>query len=717
MGLDDVLASIPRRPQAGRIPAHLRRRLTLPRVRVAPAQLGAIADEKGTNFSVYSENATAATLVTVDSDGTNREYTMQRHGNVWSGYVEGTGAGTRYGYRMTGPQNSQTGARFDPKKLLLDPLSRAVDESGKLGYPLLSVVVPPADPAPARVVEDDERDLVYEAHVKGQSKLDDAVPEKLRGTYLGLAHPAVTKHMRRLGVKVISVMPVWKFLNHPGLAEQGLANYWGYDPVVWQAPENRYGVSQDPLEIVKEFRTMTRELHSQGLKVRLDVVLNHTAEGPQDRPAISFRGIDNQAFYRLLRNDPNRGELNAADPNGYVDITGCGNTVDFSHPAVIRMAIESLRYWVTEMGVDSFRFDEAPVVGRDAARNFNPQHPFFNALQCDPVLAGRIECVAEPWDATPSTPDPGRNAYKQGEFPDPWAEWNGRFRDDVRDFWIGRASGVAGLTTRVAGSSDLFQGNHRGPKQSVNYLACHDGFTLRDVVSYNEKHNEANLENNRDGTNDNHSWNHGVEGETLDPAINALRSRQQRNMLATLFLSQGTPQLLAGDEVSRTQHGNNNPYNQDNAKFGWIDWAGGDQELLDFTVRLSEFRQQHPALRRDAFFTGRDGGGARGFDVLWLKADGNEMPQWGFTDGNNRSLGMWLAGDRAPSPDDDLLVMFHGGDADLNWQLPANAGCDWSVEIDSAVPGENAGTRAVADGAALTVKGKSVVVLRAVNRS
>jgi glycogen operon protein len=526
------------------------------------------------------------------------------------------------------------------------------------------------------------------------------VPRDLRGTYAGLAHPAAIEHLTRLGVTAVELMPVHQFIDPAHLVDNGLRNYWGYDTIGYFAPEARYSSAGQHGGQVREFKAMVRALHKAGLEVILDVVYNHTAEGNHLGPTLSFRGIDNQAYYRLVEDDP----------RFYYDVTGCGNSLNVRQPTTLRLIMDSLRYWVLEMHVDGFRFDLAAALAREFY-DVDRLSAFFDIIHQDPILS-QVKLIAEPWDV-------GEGGYQVGNFPVRWAEWNGRYRDTLRDYWRGQAPGVSDLAYRLTGSSDLYESDGRRPWASINFVTAHDGFTLRDLVSYNHKHNEANGEDNRDGTDDNRSWNHGVEGETQDPKVIALRDRQRRNLITTLLISQGCPMLLSGDEMGHTQGGNNNAYCQDN-EISWLDWANVDEDMLAFTRRVIALRAAQPVLHRQRFFSGQVGRGVRRKDIAWFRRDGQEMQDRHWGNAKRQSLGALLNGelipDRGPRGEritgDSLLLLFHSNHEDTLWQLPSGWGEEWEVILDTAVPDEPPGTRRCLGGEALTVTSRSLVILR-----
>ncbi|HXZ99629.1 MAG TPA: glycogen debranching protein GlgX [Candidatus Binatia bacterium] len=707
---------------------------TLPRQAAAVHQtwpgehfpLGAHWDGEGTNFAVFSANGESVELVLVNHDGSTRtSYELtDRTDLTWHGYLPGVGPGTLYAYRVHGPYDPASGKRFNERKLLLDPYARALTGSVAWGPEVFGYqwdrrlnddTPSPLDSAahvPLSVVVDDRFDwrgtqspripwastVVYEAHVKGFTMRHPGVPHRLRGTYAGLAHPAAIEHLKSLGITAVELMPVHAFIDSARLQQLGLLNYWGYDSIGYFAPEGRYSSAGDRGAQVVEFKQMVRALHAAGLEVFLDVVYNHTGEGNHLGPTLSFRGIDNEAYYYLSPDDRRH----------YWDVTGTGNTLNAGAPQTLRLIMDSLRYWVTEMHVDGFRFDLAAALARQFFQ-VNKLSAFFDIIHQDPVLA-EVKLIAEPWDIGPG-------GYQVGNFPVGWAEWNGKYRDAVRDYWRGAAVGVADLAYRLTGSSDLYGEDGRGPSSSINFVTAHDGFTLRDLVSYNTKHNERNGEDNRDGSDDNRSWNCGVEGETDDSSVDALRRRQERNFLATLLLSQGCPMLLAGDEIGRTQRGNNNAYCQDN-EVSWIDWEGRDEELVDFARRLIALRTQHPGLRRQRFFTGKVVGRGRK-DVRWLRRDGEEMNDEDWGNHERQSLAVVLDGglipDRTPTgeriTDDTLAILLHSSNELCKWKLPPGT---WEVLLDTAHPEEEAGSRVVRHTAPLGVEGRSLVVLRLV---
>jgi glycogen operon protein len=683
-----------------------------------PSPPGATWDGQGTNFALFSERATTVELCLFDDERLSgslgrfptsvetRLPLTEVDGHVWHGYLPGVMPGQRYGYRVDGPWEPHRGLRFNPTKLLVDPYALAID--GRLdwheavfghssGGPddqrdrrdsaphvprsvVADTLFPWGDDTHPRTAWHDT--VIYELHVKGFTALHPDVPPRLRGTYAGLASPPVIDYLVGLGVTAVELMPVHHFVSEPQLLRRGLTNYWGYNTLGYFAPHSEYSSSGTRGEQVREFKSMVLALHAAGIEVILDVVYNHTAEGDQFGPTLSLRGIDNPSYYRLA----------AGDQRSYVDFTGCGNTLNAGHPEVLHLILDSLRYWVTDMHVDGFRFDLASALARGmhAADRLSS---FFDLIHQDPVVSA-VKLIAEPWDL-------GEGGYQVGNFPVLWTEWNGKYRDAVRDFWRGRGASLAEMGYRLTGSSDLYQGSARKPSASINFVTAHDGFTLRDLVSYDRKHNESNGEHNRDGTDDNRSWNCGVEGDTDDPDVLALRRRQQRNFLATLFLSQGVPMLVAGDELGRTQRGNNNGYCQDN-DVSWVDWdLGADEaDLLEFTRRLLRLRRDHPVFRRRRFFQGRaihgpaavDASGSGLADIGWFGPDGREMTERQWAESTVRALGMFLNGDEISEPgprgqrivDDSFVVLLNGPTA-VDFRLP---GKQWAsafeLVLDSA---------------------------------
>ena len=660
----------------------------------APHPLGATWDGHGVNFAIFSEHAAKVELCLFDERHERQRIPLpERTDQVWHGYLPQARPGQRYGYRVHGPYRPQDGHRFNPNKLVADPYAK--DFVGTLrwhdalyGYTVGSrradLSMDRRDSASfipkCRVLEgafswgDDRRPqipwhemVVYELHVKGYTMRHPLVPQPLRGSYAGLSTMPAIDHLRRLGITTVELMPVHTFINDRSLAEKHLQNYWGYNTLGFFAPEQRYSSSGK----VKEFKTMVRSLHAAGIEVILDVVYNHSCEGNELGPTLSLRGVDNASYYML-----------AADRRYYHDVTGCGNTMRLEHPRVLQMVMDSLRYWVEDMHVDGFRFDLASALARERG-SVDHYASFFHAVRQDPVL-NQVKLIAEPWDL-------GAGGYQVGNFPSGWAEWNDRYRDGMRSYWKGDAGKLGEFAQRLAGSSDLYGRLGKRPHASVNFIAAHDGFTLHDLVTYNDKRNEANGEDNRDGHNHNLSWNCGTEGPTDDPDVNALRERQKRNLLATLLLSQGTPMLLAGDEMGRTQQGNNNAYAQDN-EISWLDWnlTPEREALIDFVAAMIQLRRDHPSLHRRDFFAGRTGGQRP--DVRWLRPDGIEMQeaQWG--EDFARCVGLYIAGAELaetdargrPLTDDDFMLLFNAHHEDMQFVLPPplDRGT-WRVQLDT----------------------------------
>ena len=655
-----------------------------------PYPLGAIYDGSGTNFALFSSVADRVELCLFD-DG--REQRVDLHagiGQVWHAYLPEVGPGTRYGYRVHGPWDPEHGLRCNPHKLLVDPYARAISEGLQWGPALQSADgsgnMSTEDSAPATfrsVVAEQYFDwgndhaleipwdetVIYECHVKGFTMRHRDVPPRLRGTYAGLAHPAAVAHLKSLGVTAVELLPVHAFVHDGFLLERGLRNYWGYNSIGFFAPHPEYASVRAANGAVAEFKRMVRALHRAGIEVILDVVYNHTAEGNHLGPTLSLRGIDNPAYYRL-----------ADQQSFYMDFTGTGNTLQMRHPHVLQMVMDSLRYWIQDMHVDGFRFDLASALAR-GLHEVDRLGAFFDLIHQDPVVS-RVKLIAEPWDV-------GEGGYQVGNFPPLWSEWNGKYRDWIRDYWAGRPGSLNELGARLTGSSDLYQAGGRFPHASINFVTAHDGFTLRDLVSYEQKHNEANGERNQDGTDDNRSWNCGVEGETDDPAVNALRARQQRNFLVTLLLSQGVPMLLGGDELGRTQKGNNNAWCQDN-ELSWFDWEHVDPDLLAFVERLIRFRLAHPVFHRAAFLEGRETRGSGLPDVWWFRPDGRRMTQRDWQRQDARTLGVFLNGDEIPSRtatnedvvDDSFLLLFNAHFDPVTFTLPTRRfGARWEVEL------------------------------------
>jgi isoamylase len=669
--------------------------------------LGATFDGLGTNFSVFSNAAEAVELCFFDDDGTETRYPLPEvDAYCWHGHFEEVEPGQRYGYRVHGPYKPEAGLRCNPAKLLLDPYAKAVDGEVRWGQSVYSydrkaddlhmdatdsaAAMPKAivvDPAfdwgadrPPRTLWADT--IIYETHVKGLTWRHPAVPEHQRGTYAAVAHPAVLEHFAKLGVTAVELMPVHHFVHDDRLVNLGLRNYWGYNSIAYLAPHARYS-SRGGHRAVTEFKAMVRALHAAHIEVILDVVYNHTAEGNHLGPTLAYRGIDNPSYYRLVD----------GEPRFYSDSTGTGNSLNVRNPHVLQLMMDSLRYWVLEMHVDGFRFDLAASLARQF-HEVDRLSAFFDIIQQDPVIS-QVKLIAEPWDL-------GDGGYQVGNFPPLWSEWNGKFRDTARDYWRQSGAPLSDLAERLTGSSDLYEATGRRPFASINFITCHDGFTLADLVSFNEKHNEANGEDGRDGTDDNRSWNCGVEGPTDDPRILALRRQQARNLLATLFLSQGVPMLLGGDELGRTQGGNNNAYCQD-SQVSWYDWDAVDQDLLAWTQRLIALRQAHPVFRRRRFFQGRPvrrpGSDAvrpefdHLPDIAWFRPDGAEMTDADWAVGYAKSLAVYLNGAALPDPDvhgrplvdDSFYLLFNAWDQEIDFVLPEAQWTGlWDVVLDSA---------------------------------
>ena len=671
----------------------------------SPYPLGATWDGEGVNFALFSENATAVELCLFerpdDARETHRVRIEECTDFVWHIYLPESRPGQLYGYRVHGLYEPEAGLRFNPAKVLIDPYAKAIagniDWSDalfgyRIGDPKADLSLDDRENAgsiPKCVVVDQaftwggdqllrtpwDRTVIYEVHVHGFTARHPDVPKNLRGTYAGLATPEVIEHLQHVGVTAVELLPVHHFVRDKHLVDRGLTNYWGYNSIGFFAPDIRYAASPERAHHVWEFKTMVKALHNAGIEVILDVVYNHTGEGNHLGPTLSFRGIDNASYYRLVPDHP----------RFYQDYTGCGNTLNVRHPRVLQLIMDSLRYWVLEMHVDGFRFDLASTLAREL-HDVDRLSAFFDIIHQDPVLS-QVKLIAEPWDL-------GEGGYQVGNFPAGWAEWNGRYRDAIRRYWKGDGGQVAELAYRLSGSSDLYEGGGRRPHASINFVTAHDGFTLHDLVSYNHKHNEANGEDNRDGTDDNLSWNCGVEGPTNKPSIAALRERQKRNMLATLLLSQGVPMLCSGDEIGRTQGGNNNAYCQDN-EISWVDWtlSKPQQALLTFTKGLIALRQKHPVFRRRRFFQGRRIRGMEVKDLDWLRPDGKEMTDEDWAQGYVRCLGVRLAGDAMeekdakgrPLLDETFLVLLNAHHEPRPFTLPAHKrGVRWQPVFDTA---------------------------------
>lgn len=698
-----------------------------------PYPLGASWDGSGVNFAIYSELATKAELCLFADPGSKVESERlplsEVSAHVWHGYVPGIQPGQLYGYRVHGPYEPHNGLRFNPAKLLIDPYAGALcgkvnweapafghqpghedadlsmdDKDSVWGMPKCVVVDTSFD------WEDDQplripwhKSIIYEVHVKGFTALHPDVPSEQRGKYAGLASPPVLEYLKNLGITAIELLPVHDFLDDKHLVDRGLSNYWGYNTMNFFSPTARYSGSGDCGGQVTEFKQMVKALHGAGIEVILDVVYNHTAEGNELGPTLSFRGIDNTTYYKLV---PDQQRY-------YVDYTGTGNSLNMLNPQVLKLIMDSLRYWILEMHVDGFRFDLASALAREL-HEVDRLSAFFDIVHQDPVIS-QVKLIAEPWDL-------GEGGYQVGNFPHLWTEWNGKYRDTVRRFWRGNDSQVAELAYRLTGSSDLYQEDGRRPYASINFVTCHDGFTLHDLVSYNEKHNEGNGEGNKDGVDDNMSWNCGAEGETDDLAIIELRERQKRNFLATLLLSQGVPMICGGDEIGRTQRGNNNTYCQDN-ELSWYDWELDErrQALLSFTKRLTELRKHHPNLGRRKFFQGRKIRGSDIKDIMWLRADGAEMTDEEWESGWMHVLGMLLGGEvigevdekGEPLRDETLLLLLNGHHEPVEFTLPAtSAGGRWEVVLDTSAEDESKSASMLAQVEHSRLLARSLVLLR-----
>ena len=693
-----------------------------------PYPLGATYDGAGTNFAVFSEIAESVDLCLFDDDDVETVITLPEYDAfVWHGYLPRVGPGQRYGFRVRGPYNTAQGNRCNPSKLLLDPYAKAVQghvdwHQSLFGYPfgdpdgrndddsaphaMKGVVINPyfdwRSDHQLRIPYHES--IIYEAHVKGMTIEHPDIPENIRGTYAGLAHPVMVDYLTKLGITAVELMPVHQFVSDSGLRDKGLSNYWGYNTIGFFAPHNGYSSAGDLGEQVQEFKALVRTLHEAGIEVILDVVYNHTAEGNHLGPTLSFRGLDNAAYYRLSEDDPSK----------YMDYTGTGNSLNARNPHALQLIMDSLRYWVLEMHVDGFRFDLASVLAREFY-DVDRLSAFFDLVQQDPVVS-QVKLIAEPWDV-------GAGGYQVGNFPPLWSEWNGQYRDTVRDFWRGEPATLGEFASRLTGSSDLYAHSGRRPMASINFVTAHDGFTLQDLVSYNAKHNDANGEGGKDGTDDNRSWNCGSEGPTDEVEIIALREQQKRNFLTTLFLSQGVPMLLHGDEFGRSQGGNNNGYCQDSA-ISWVDWSlRTEHEVqLAFTRELAALRRNHPVFRRRRFFDGHPvrAAGEDLRDIAWFTPGGTEMSDDDWATGYAKSLGVFLNGEAIGYPDqrgqavvdDSFLLLFNGADTGIDFITPsADYGERWEIVIDTTVPIDVEKPSIKAD--SLThVEGRSVLVLR-----
>ncbi|WP_179413519.1 glycogen debranching protein GlgX [Mucilaginibacter sp. E4BP6] len=693
-----------------------------------PYPLGATWDGKGVNFALYTDNATGVELCLFNNKDDKTESQIipvtERSHQVWHVYLPDLKPGQLYGYRVDGPYEPENGHRFNRNKLLIDPYAKAVAgiinwDDALYGYEIgneqqdLSFSEVDSVPfIPKSVVidqnfnwEDDQplnipyhQSIIYEAHVKGFTKLCTDIPEELRGTYSGIGHPATIEYLKKLGITAIELMPVHQFINDRGLTEKGLVNYWGYNSIGFFAPDVRYSAKGVIGEQVREFKEMVKELHKAGIEVILDVVYNHTGEGNQMGPTLSFKGVDNASYYRLT----------ADNPRYYMDYTGTGNTLNAMLPNVLRYIMDSLRYWILDMHVDGFRFDLAATLAREL-HEVNKLSSFFEIIYQDPVIS-QVKLIAEPWDV-------GEGGYQVGKFPPGWGEWNGKYRDCMRDYWRGADSVLGEFAQRLTGSPDLYQDDNRRPTASINFITAHDGFTLNDLVSYNDKHNEANGEDNNDGESNNRSWNCGAEGPTDDEAINILREQQKKNLLTTLFLSQGVPMLVAGDEFGRTQNGNNNAYCQDN-EISWLNWDGMDKELLEFTQKLIALRKDHPAFRRRRWFKGQPI--KEGIeDIAWFLPEGTEMSDENWTNDYAKSLAVFLNGKGLhyldPKGqdviDDNFYLVFNAHHEPLDYIIPEKLrGEEWIMVLDTGEKEPDNKESSAKE--KITVSGRSIILLQ-----
>jgi glycogen operon protein len=695
-----------------------------------PFPLGATWDGEGVNFSLFSENATRVELCLFDHSGDEQERVeiTERTAHNWHCYLPGVGPGQHYGYRVHGPYRPEEGLRFNPAKVLIDPYAKSIDgpvrwEEGNV-LPYVPDGTDDADlepddednayAIPKSVVIDPYFDwegdtpprtpfsetVIYEAHVKGFTKLFERIPEEFRGTYAGLASDEAIEYLQSLGITAVELLPIHHIIDESFLVDKGLTNYWGYSSIGYFAPHSEYAATGKHGDEVREFKGMVKALHRRGIEVILDVVYNHTAEGNHLGPMLSFKGVDNKTYYRLMPDDPRY----------YMDFTGTGNSLNAVHPSVLRLIMDSLRYWVIECHVDGFRFDLASTLARELYE-VDRLSAFFDTIHQDPVLS-QVKLIAEPWDVGPG-------GYQVGNFPVLWSEWNGIYRDTMRDWWRGEIT-AGDFAERLTGSSDLYEEDGRHPFASINFITAHDGFTLRDLVTYNEKHNEANLEDGKDGSDDNRSWNHGVEGETDDPEINQLRERQQRNFLMTLLLSQGTPMLLGGDEFARTQGGNNNAWCQD-SEISWFDWNWDERgrRLYEFTRRILQMRRDHPVFRRRQFLEGSDPEGSGLPDVWWFRADGRRMTKRDWNE--QRTVGMFLNGQEiaAPGPhgekveDDSFLMLFNAHHEDVTFMLPTRRfGTTWELVLTTADPSADEGLLVAPARTEIPIIARSVMLLK-----
>jgi isoamylase len=696
----------------------------------SPYPLGATWDGEGVNFALYADNATGVELclfnTTEDETESVKVKITERTHQIWHVYLPEIKPGQLYGYRVYGPYEPENGHRFNPNKLLIDPYAKAISGTinwhdsmfgYKVGTPQEDLAMSDLDSAPyipCSVVVDQHYDwegdkfpkipyhksIIYEAHVKGLTKLHPDIPEEIRGTYAAIGHPVTIKYLQELGITAIELMPVHHFITDRHLADKGLTNYWGYNSIGFFAPDVRYTSNGMLGEQVVEFKDMVKALHKAGIEIILDVVYNHTGEGNHMGPTLSFRGVDNSSYYRMVEDDK----------RFYMDYTGTGNTLNAMMPPVLRLIMDSLRYWVLEMHVDGFRFDLAATLAREL-HEVDRLGSFFDIIHQDPVIS-QVKLIAEPWDI-------GEGGYLVGKFPPGWAEWNGKYRDCIRDYWRGAESMLGEFAERFTGSSDLYRDDWRRPTASINFITAHDGFTLHDLVSYNEKHNEANGEDNNDGDNHNRSWNCGAEGPTEDKEIEKLRQQQKRNFLTTLFLSQGVPMLVAGDEISRTQQGNNNAYCQDN-EISWINWLTADKELLEFTRKLIKMRRNHPVFCRRRWFQGQPIKGVGVEDIAWFLPDGSEMNEEHWNHDYAKSLGVFLNGRGLHSVgpkgeqiiDDSFYVIFNAHHEDLDYTMPeAKYGAQWTKILDTSENRVDEDGAVIEAGSNLRIGKHSVVLL------
>jgi isoamylase len=702
----------------------------------SPYPLGANWDGEGTNFALYSENATEVELCLFESpqaaEPSQCFRLRERTAHVWHGYLPGIGPGQLYGYRANGPYEPQRGLRFNAFKLLIDPYAHAL--AGRVDFAYHPFAYPFDQPGEDWVLDDENdaagvpkgvvidrrfdwredkppnipwhRTVIYEAHVKGLTMRHPAIPKEMRGTYAAVCHPAVIEHLKSIGVTALELLPVHEIVDDLFLVRKGLSNYWGYNNINYFAPAGRYAFAREYHEQVREFKEMVRRLHEADIEVILDVVYNHSAEGNHLGPTLSFRGVDNTTYYRLV----------PENPRFYMDYTGCGNSLNMLHPQTLKLVMDSLRYWVQEMHVDGFRFDLASTLAREL-HEVDRLSAFFDIIHQDPVLS-KVKLIAEPWDVGPG-------GYQVGNFPILWAEWNGRYRDTVRAYWRGDPGTIAELGFRLTGSSDLYESDGRRPHASINFITAHDGFTLNDLVSYEAKHNEANGEDNRDGENHNLSYNFGVEGPTDDEEIVRQREKQKRNFMVTLLLSQGVPMICGGDEMGRSQGGNNNAYAQDN-EISWLNWElpERDQAMLDFTRRVAALRHRHPVLHRRHFFQGRRIRGSELEDITWLRPDGGEMTEEQWNSGFTRCFGMRLGGDAMMEwdeygervLDDTFLILFNGDPESIDFTLPlSKPQVGWELVLTTSDDSAEQGSARWKGGTKRPLEGRSVTVLRRID--